>query len=139
VSVNKAILIGNLGKDPETITTASGVSVCKFSLATTEKVKDEKKTEWHRITAWGKLADICGQYLTKGKLVYIEGRIQTREWEDKEGVKRQTTEIVANEMRMLGSKQEGQAPDKPRKPEPNVHYGKAGEPVPPMDDDDMPF
>ncbi|MEW5737196.1 MAG: single-stranded DNA-binding protein [Thermodesulfobacteriota bacterium] len=106
MSVNKAILIGRLGKDPEARVTTSGVSVVNFTMATSERVKGEEKTEWHRIVAFGKLADICNQYLTKGKLVYIEGRIQTREWEDKEGIKRQTTEIVANEMRMLGPRSE---------------------------------
>ncbi|GAG70798.1 unnamed protein product [marine sediment metagenome] len=105
--VNKVILVGNLGIDPEVRHTKREQAVASFSLATSEKWtnKDggkEEKTEWHRIVAWGKLGEICGEYLSKGKQVYIEGRLQTREWEDKEGNKRQTTEIVANNMTMLG-------------------------------------
>jgi len=106
--LNKVMLIGNLGKDPEVKYTPNGTAVASFSLATAESwVKDGKKetrTEWHKIVVWGKLAEICGEYLTKGKQVYLEGRIQTREWEDKEGIKRYTTEIVASQMIMLGSK-----------------------------------
>lgn len=105
--VNKVILVGNLGRDPEVRYTKSGQAVASFSLATSEKWtgKDgnkEEKTEWHRIVAWGKLGEICGEYLSKGKQVYIEGRLQTREWEDNDGNKKQTTEIVANNMTMLG-------------------------------------
>ncbi len=105
--VNKVILVGNLGRDPEVRYTKSGQAVASFSLATSERWtgKDgnkEEKTEWHRIVAWGKLGEICGEYLSKGKLVYIEGRLQTREWDDKDGNKKQTTEIVASNMTMLG-------------------------------------
>ena len=105
--VNKVILVGNLGRDPEVRYTKSGQAVASFSLATSEKWtgKDgnkEEKTEWHRIVAWGKLGEICGEYLSKGKQIYIEGRLQTREWEDNDGNKKQTTEIVANNMTMLG-------------------------------------
>ncbi len=105
-AVNKVILIGNLGRDPEIRYTKNGQAVATFSLATTEKWKNkngdrEEKTEWHRIVAWGKLGEICGEYLTKGKQAYIEGRLQTREWEDKDGNKRTTTEIVASNMVML--------------------------------------
>lgn len=104
--VNKVILVGNLGRDPEVRYTKSGQAVASFSIATSEKWtgKDgnrEERTEWHRITAWGKLGEICGEYLSKGKQVYIEGKLQTREWEDKDGNKRQTTEVVANNMVML--------------------------------------
>jgi single-strand DNA-binding protein len=107
--VNKAILIGRLGKDPEVRYTPDGTMVTNFNLATDEQWKDKagekvQKTEWHRIVTFGKLAEICGNYLVKGKLVFIEGRIQTRSWEDKDGVKRFTTEIVANDMKMLDSK-----------------------------------
>jgi len=107
--VNKAILIGNLGRDPEIRYTPSGMAVANFSIATTENwvKKDggkETRTEWHRIVAFGKLGEICGQYLSKGKQVYIEGRIQTREWEDRDKNKRYTTEIVAWQMQMLGAK-----------------------------------
>jgi single-strand DNA-binding protein len=113
MSVNKAILVGRLGRDPETRYTSGGQAVANFTLATDETFKDrsgerQKRTEWHRIVLWGKLAEIAQQYLKKGMLVYVEGRIQTRQWEDKrDGQKRQTTEIVGNVMRMLGSRGEG--------------------------------
>jgi single-strand DNA-binding protein len=105
--VNKAILLGNLGADPEIRYTPSGTAVTNFRIATSETRtnKDgqkETKTEWHKIVAFGRLAEICGEYLSKGKQVYIEGRLQTRNWDDKDGNKRQTTEIVANIMQMLG-------------------------------------
>ena len=105
--VNKVILVGHLGRDPEVRHTKSGDPVCTFSIATSERWKDkngeqQEKTEWHRIVAWRKLAEICGEYLRKGKQVYIEGKLQTRDWEDKDGHKRYTTEVVANEMQMLG-------------------------------------
>ena len=107
MSLNKVMLIGNLGKDPELSYTASGVAVAKFSVATNERWKDQEgnfqeRTEWHNIVAWRKLAEICGQYLRKGKLVYIEGSIRTDSWDDKEtGQKKYRTEIVANTMKML--------------------------------------
>jgi single-strand DNA-binding protein len=109
MSVNKAILVGRLGRDPETRYTSGGQAVCNFTMATDETYKDrsgerQKRTEWHRIVVWAKLAEICQQYLRKGSLIYIEGRITTRQWEDKEGQKRSSTEIVASEMRMLGSR-----------------------------------
>lgn len=112
MSVNKVILVGRLGKDPETRYTPSGQGVCNFSLATDETFKDrngerQKHTEWHRISLWGKLAEISQQYLKKGMLVYIEGRIQSRSWDDKTtGQKRYATDIVANVMRMLTSRAE---------------------------------
>jgi single-strand DNA-binding protein len=107
--VNKAILIGRLGKDPEVRYKPDGTMVTNFNLATDEQWKDKsgekvQKTEWHRIVTFGKLAEICGNYLVKGKLVFVEGRIQTRSWEDKDGVKRFTTEIIASNMQMLDSK-----------------------------------
>jgi len=114
-SVNKAIIIGNLGADPEIRYTPAGTAVANFSVATKEQWtnKDgekEERTEWHRIVAWARLGEICGEYLKKGSPVYIEGRLQTRSWEDKEGVKRYTTEIIAQTMQMLGSaRREGQA------------------------------
>lgn len=113
--VNKVILVGRLGKDPETRSTPSGQTVAKFSLATDEKFTDksgnkQERTEWHNIVAWGRLGEICGQYLRKGKLVYIEGRIQTDSWDDKEtGQKKYRTEIIANEMKMLGSRGDGES------------------------------
>lgn len=110
--VNKAILIGNLGADPEVRQTQNGQPVATFNIATSERWKDrqgalQERTEWHRIVAWSQLAEIAGQYLTKGSQVYIEGRIQTRQWEDQSGQKRSTTEIVANQMVMLGGRGEG--------------------------------
>jgi single-strand DNA-binding protein len=107
MSVNKVILVGNLGKDPEIRYTASGTAVANFTLATSERYKDrdgnkQEKTEWHNIVAWRQLAEICGKYLVKGKQIYIEGKIQTRAWEDRDGNKRYTTEIVADQMQMLG-------------------------------------
>lgn len=107
--INKAILVGRLGKDPESRFTGDGSQVCNFSLATDESYKDKngekvQKTEWHNIVAWRKLAEICATYLKKGSLVYIEGKIQTRSYDDKEGVKRYATEIVASEMKMLDAK-----------------------------------
>jgi len=112
--INKAILVGRLGKDPEVRYTQDGTMVTNFNLATDENYKDKngekvQKTEWHRIVTFGKLAEICGNYLVKGKLVFIEGKIQTRAWDDKDGVKRYTTEIVANDMKMLDSKGQGKA------------------------------
>jgi len=111
-SLNKVMLIGNLGKDPEVRYTAGGTAVASFSIATTEKFKGksgdwEEKTEWHNITLWARLAEIAGEYLSKGKTVYIEGRLQTRKWQDKEGKDRYTTEIVGEKMQMLSSKGEG--------------------------------
>lgn len=111
--VNKAILIGNLGRDPELRYTQSGQPVANFTLATTEtwNKKDgggkEERTEWHRIVAWGRTAELCTQYLAKGRTVYIEGRIQTREWEDREGKKQRTTEVVAQTVQFLGNRGAG--------------------------------
>ena len=108
--VNKAILVGNLGSDPETKTAGSS-EVCEFSLATNESWTDKSgkkqdRTEWHKVVVWGKLAEICAKYLKKGRQAYVEGRIQTRKWEDKEGNTRYTTEIVAREVKFLGGKDE---------------------------------
>jgi single-strand DNA-binding protein len=115
MSVNKVILVGRLGRDPETRYTSGGQPVANFTLATDESFKSrtgerQKRTEWHRVVLWGKLAEIAQQYLKKGMLVYVEGRLQTRQWEDKrDGQKRQTTEIVGNVMRMLTSRAEAAA------------------------------
>jgi single-strand DNA-binding protein len=113
--VNKVILVGNLGSDPQVRYTPGGQAVANFNIATSERFNNkagekEERTEWHRIVAWGKLAEICQQYLKKGKQVYIEGRLQTRQWEDQQGQKRQTTEIVAQTMQMLGRAGEGGGP-----------------------------
>ena len=111
-SVNKVILIGNLGRDPELRYTQGGQAVANFTLATNERfsTKDgdkQERTEWHRIVAWGRTGELCAQYLSKGRSVYLEGRLQTREWEDKEGQKRRTTEIVATTVQFLGGRGEG--------------------------------
>lgn len=113
MSVNKVILVGNLGKDPELRYTPSGAAVATFSLATTERFKDrdgnrQEKTEWHNVVAWRQLAEICGKFLHKGKQVYIEGKIQTRSYDDRDGNKRYITEIVADQMQMLGSRNDDQ-------------------------------
>ncbi len=113
--VNRVTLVGRLGKDPETRYTSGGQAVCNFSVATDETYKDrsgqrQKRTEWHRIVMWGKLAEIAQQYLKKGALVYLEGRIQSRQWEDKrDGQKKTAFEIVADTMKMLGGRGEGAA------------------------------
>lgn len=114
-SVNKAIIIGNLGKDPEIRYTPGGQPVANFTVATNERWNDksgqpQERTEWHRIVVWGKTAENCGQYLKKGRSVYVEGRIQTREWTNKEGQKQWTTEIVANNVTFLGGRDGGGAP-----------------------------
>ncbi|MBW1668317.1 MAG: single-stranded DNA-binding protein [Deltaproteobacteria bacterium] len=107
-SVNKVILIGNLGADPELRYTPGGKAVASFSLATHEQWTGKngekgERTEWHRIVAWDRLGEICGEYLHKGSQVYVEGRLQTRSWEDRDGNKRYTTEIIAQRMQMLGA------------------------------------
>jgi single-strand DNA-binding protein len=131
--VNKVILVGNLGADPEMRYTAGGTAVCKFRIATTEKFKDrqgnvQERTDWHRITAWGKLAEICGQYLAKGKQVYIEGRLEYGSYE-KDGVKHYTTDIIANTMQMLGL-----VGNRVQEPEPPFGPPPGGVP-----EDDIPF
>jgi len=135
--INKAILVGRLGKDPEVKYMPDGTMVTNFTLATDEQWKDKngekvQKTEWHKIVTYRKLAEICGNYLVKGKLVFIEGRIQTRSWDDKEGVKRYTTEIVANDMKMLDSKGQNKAGDPlpDSTPTPSVDTGTPMEDVP---------
>lgn len=134
--VNKVILIGRLGADPEIRYTPSGAEVANFRIATSEvwtnkSGEKEERTEWHRIVAWRNLAKICGEYLNKGRLVYIEGRIRTRTWEDREGNKRSTTEIEATDMKMLGGA--GEADRKAK--EPDADY------TPPAtkEEDDIPF
>jgi len=114
MSVNKVILVGRLGRDPETRYTGRGQAVANFSMATDESYKDkngerQKRTEWHKIVVWGKQAEIAQQYLKKGSLIFVEGRIQSREWQDKEGQKRTSFEIVVSNFRMLGSRAEGAA------------------------------
>ena len=112
-SVNKVILVGNLGRDPETRYATSGSAICNITIATSRQWKDkatgEKKeeTEWHRVVFYDRLAEIAGEYLKKGRPVYVEGRLKTRKWQDKEGTDRYTTEIVAEEMQLLGSREGG--------------------------------
>ena len=139
-SVNKAILIGNLGKDPELRYTPAGVAVCTFSLATTEKWRDKtsneqrESTTWHNIVLWRRQAEIAKEYLSKGSPVYIEGRIQTRSYDDKEGNKKWITEIVGDRLQLLGRRGEG-----------GDHSSQAPAPemseAPPLteEDDDLPF
>ena len=141
--LNKAILIGNLGKDPEMRYTPGGLGVANFNIATSETWNNkegtkETRTEWHRIVAFGKLAEICGEYLSKGKQVYIEGRIQTRDWEDKDGIKRYTTEIVANQMIMLGSRDSADGA-RSQGGMGGGGGGFQGAPGPGPEDDDIPF
>lgn len=121
-TVNKVILIGRLGSDPELRYTPNGDAVANFRIATNRVWKDQKgnqqeKTDWHRIVAWRKLAEICGEYLKKGSHVYIEGRLETRSWEDKNGNKRSVTEIITNQMQMLGAKGEVKATEQAPPPE----------------------
>ncbi|HLI34613.1 MAG TPA: single-stranded DNA-binding protein [Terriglobia bacterium] len=149
-SINKVILIGRLGKDPEVKYTSNGSPVAKFTLATDEVFKDrageqQRRTEWHNIVAWNKLAEICGEYLTKGKQVYIEGSIRSRQWEDQSGNKRTAYEIVARDMKMLGSKadadralaqpQHSERPQAAIEPEPSLDVPSPSE----MTDEDIPF
>jgi single-strand DNA-binding protein len=162
-TVNKVILIGRLGRDPEVKYLPSGAPVAKFSLATDEVFKDrsgeqQQHTEWHNVVAWNKLAEICGQYLTKGKLVYIEGTIRSRQWEDQAGNKRTSYEIIARQMQMLGSKGEGLSgepqearraaaaaserapePEAPPAPVDRSAPNEAPPPAPEITDDDIPF
>ncbi len=137
--VNKVILIGRLGRDPEMRFTGGGTPVCNFSLATDESYTDkagqrQKRTEWHNIVAWAKLAEQCSKLLSKGKLAYVEGRLQTREWDDRDGNKRRTTEVVINRMRILTPRGE-----------PALEMEAAPGPAPPEDtvseitDEDVPF
>jgi len=138
--VNKVILVGNLGADPQLRYTQGGTAVANFNLATSERYTNkngerEERTEWHRVVAWAKLAEICSEYLKKGKQIYIEGRLQTRTWEDQSGVKKYTTEVIAQNMVMLG--RVGDSVDVPAQAGPddeNVPQTAAAK-----DDDDLPF
>ena len=153
-TVNRVILVGRLGRDPEMRYSASGTAIAKFSLATDEKVSAgegnwEDRTEWHRIVAFDKLAERCGNYLSKGKLVYLEGSIHTREWEDKEGIKRYTTEITARFLEIISSpggqgqpQYEGESGYRAGGKEPGKPAAQSQElppPPPGAPDDDIPF
>ena len=136
--INKAIILGRLGKEPEVRYTQDGRAIASFTMATSEEWKDkatgEKKerTEWHRIVAFNKLGEICGEYLHKGHQAYVEGHIQTREWTDKAGEKRYTTEIIASAVQFLGNKQDGRRQG-------NDHQSGHDDPDPGVWDDDIPF
>ncbi len=138
MSVNKVILVGRLGADPEVRYSGGGTAVTNFRLATDRAWKDkngeqQRETEWHRCVAFGRTGEVCGEYLHKGSQVYIEGRIKTREWEDKDGIKRWSTDILVDQMKMLGSKGE--------RPAPSSSGGDPFDRVPdmPAPDDDIPF
>jgi single-strand DNA-binding protein len=143
-SLNKVLLIASLGKDPEVRYTASGQAVASLSLATSEKFKNkagewEERTEWHRVTFWGRLAEIAGEYLSKGKTIYVEGRLQTREYE-KDGTKRYSTEIVGDKMQMLSPKDGGsRSSGGGRQGNSADSAGSGGYQEPPYSDLDIPF
>lgn len=145
-SVNKVILIGHLGADPEIRYTPSGAPVANFRIATSDSWNDkqgqrQERTEWHRIVVWGKLAEICGEYLAKGRQVYVEGRLQTRQWDDRDGNKRYTTEVQAREVTFLGGRGEGGGGGGAKRAAPASGGGDAGgfDYGPPPMDDDVPF
>ncbi len=144
--VNKVILIGNLGSDPEVKYTPAGVPVVNFNLATSESWSDratgerQERTEWHRLVLWRKLAEIAGQYLKKGSKIYVEGKLQTRSWDDQGGQKRYTTEVVVNEMEMLDSRGEGGGSgDFAGGGDPGPAAGPEIPPAVGNEDDDLPF
>jgi len=133
-SVNKVILIGNLGRDPEVRYSSDGAAICNISMATTSQWKDrqsnekQEETEWHRVVFYGKLAEIAGEYLTKGRSVYVEGRLRTRKWKSKDGQDRYTTEVIADQMQMLGSNKDA------------TSQNPANDaPAPDLDDDSIPY
>jgi single-strand DNA-binding protein len=145
MSVNKVILVGNLGRDPEVRSTPSGQTVCNFSVATTERYTDrtggqKEQTEWHNVVVWGKMGEICGQYLKKGRQVYVEGRISTRQYEAKDGTgKRYRTEVIAQRVQFLGGRagagSSGGYDDAPADFGSGPDMGGGA----PMDDEDIPF
>ena len=141
-SVNKAIIVGNLGRDAEVRYTPGGTAVANISVATTETWNDksgqrQEKTEWHRVAIWGKTAEAIGEYLTKGRQVYVEGRIETRQWDDKDGQKRYTTEIRSDRVVLLGGRGDGTEHAAPP-PKPSTGGGPASGP-PELTEDDIPF
>jgi single-strand DNA-binding protein len=139
MSVNKVILVGNLGRDPEVRATPSGQSVCNFTLATTERFTDRAgqqrdQTEWHNVVVWGKQADLCGQYLKKGRQVYVEGRLTTRQYEAKDGTgKRYRTEVVAQRVQFLGGRPSAGLDNGVS------DFSSGPDAPPPVDDEDIPF
>ena len=143
--VNKVILVGNLGRDPEVRSTPSGQPVASFTLATSRRWKDkngqrQEQTEWHQIVCWGRQAEVAGQYLTKGKQIFVEGRLQTRQWDDKDGNKRYTTEIKADRITLLGGGSGGRGAGMERGGgTPAMAGGMDEPPMEPITDDDIPF
>ena len=143
--VNKVILIGNLGRDPEVRYTSDGKPVANFTMATTERWNDpsgerKEKTEWHRIVVWGKQAEIAGEYLRKGRQIYVEGSLQTREWTDRDGNKRQTTEVRAQRFQMLGRRgEEAEAPEAAGEPAAAGEAAAVAEKGSKFEEDDIPF
>jgi len=152
-SVNKVILIGNLGRDPEVRYTPNGMAVCQLNVATTRSWKDkqsgerQEETEWHRVVFFDRLAEIVGEYVKKGKPIYVEGRLKTKKWTDKEGVGRYTTEIIAESLQLLGGREQGDAAPAPAQrqaqsrapaPAPRAPAAKSGTGFDDMDDD-IPF
>lgn len=140
-TVNKVILLGRLGQDPELKYTPSGAAVANFSVATNEVWKDgdgnkKERTDWHRVVLWRKQAELAGEYLKKGSRVYIEGKLQTRSWDDKDGNKRYMTEVVGDTMTFVDTKVEGSVPETPASPAPQA---AEGEPPAMSDEDDLPF
>jgi len=134
--VNKVIIVGNLGKDPEVRFTPNGKALAKFPVATSERWTDaegnrQERTEWHNVVVWGKQAETCGQYLSKGRQVYVEGSIRSRQYDDKDGNKRYITEIVARDVRFLGGSRGS--------PEPSVSVPPGEDTGPPSNEDDIPF
>lgn len=148
-ALNQCNFIGNIGRDPDLRYTASGKAVANFSIAVTEKYNGEDQTEWVNVVAWNKLAEVCGKYLHKGSPVYISGKMQTRKWEDKDGNTKYTTEIIAFQMQMLGSKGGGQPQQQPRYQAPPAQPSRQQAEIPhqpvgrgldhPEDDDGIPF
>lgn len=140
--INKVIVVGRLGANPEMRYTNSGMGVCNFNLATSENWVDKQgqkkeRTEWHRIVVWGKLGELCNEYLKKGRQTYVEGRLQTRSWDDKNGNKRYTTEIVANTVQFLGPAEQSGAT--PKSPADDVPFLEDSPEVPEVKDEDIPF
>jgi len=128
--LNRCQFIGRLGKDPEIKYTPNGTAVASISLACGWKTKEKEGVEWIKCVAWGRLAEVCGEYLNKGSLVYIEGRLQTRDWEDKDGIKRYITEIIASSMQMLGNRKKGDTATEPE---------RQAKQAPQIPDEDVPF
>jgi single-strand DNA-binding protein len=147
-SVNKVILIGNLGRDPEVRYSPSGTAVCNITIATSRRWKDktsgdaQEETEWHRVVLYDRQAEVAGQYLKKGRPVYIEGRLKTRKWTDKDGVERYTTEVIASDLKFLGGREEGDAPQQrqatpAQQPSAEQRHAQASKPATKTNFDDM--